>query len=96
MEANRFTYRGFENQTTTRVALNTVGFDDVYVMLLEWNDAGEANLHIFINPLVTWVWAGGAVYLFGMVVLFWPAPRIAPVTSRAPARREAYGETMAD
>ena len=96
MEARRFTYRGFENQTTTQVAINTVGFDDVYVMLLEWDDGGEAHLRIFINPLVNWIWAGGAVYLLGMFVLFLPAPAIAPVTVRATSRREALGESTAD
>ena len=54
--------------------VNTVGFDDVYVMLTEWDETGAANLHIFINPLVSWIWVGGLVYLFGMVVIFWPAP----------------------
>jgi cytochrome c-type biogenesis protein CcmF len=96
MEANRFTYDGFEDQTTTRVAINTVGFDDVYVMLLEWDDGGAAHLRIFVNPLVNWVWAGGAVYLLGMGVLFWPAPSVAPVTARSSVRKEAFGEATAD
>lgn len=94
--AKRFTYRGFEDQMTTQVAINTVGFDDVYIMLLEWGADSEAHLRIFVNPLVTWIWAGGAVYLFGMFVLFLPAPAIAPVTVRAASRRDALGEVSAD
>lgn len=94
--AKRFTYRGFEDQMTTQVAINTVGFDDVYIMLLEWGADSEAHLRIFVNPLVTWIWAGGAVYLLGMFVLFLPAPAIAPVTVRAASRREAIGEVSAD
>ena len=53
MGAQRFFYRGFEDQPTTRVAVTTVGFDDVYVMLLEWTEDQRANLRIFVNPLVT-------------------------------------------
>jgi cytochrome c-type biogenesis protein CcmF len=85
MEAKRFFYRGFEQQPTTKVAVNTVGFNDVYVMLIEWTDTGAAQLHVFVNPLVTWIWAGGAIYLLGMVAIFWPAPQPRRVTVTAPA-----------
>lgn len=93
MEAKRFFYRDFESQPTTRVAVNTVGFDDVYVMLTDWNDAGAASLHIFVNPLVPWIWVGGLIYLVGMVVVFWPAPvpQRAAVRSTVPEGRERYG-----
>jgi cytochrome c-type biogenesis protein CcmF len=95
IEAKRYFYNGFADQPTTQVAVNTVGFDDVYVMLTEWDESGAANLHIFINPLVPWVWAGGIVYLFGMVVIFWPAPVARRALAPAPARaREGVaGET---
>ncbi len=86
MGAHRYFYRGFEDQPTTRVAVTTVGFDDVYVMLLEWTDDERANIRIFVNPLITWIWAGGALYLFGMIVLAWPAPAVQPVRAAAPQR----------
>jgi cytochrome c-type biogenesis protein CcmF len=92
MGAHRYFYRGFEDQPTTRVAVTTVGFDDVYVMLLEWTDDQRANLRIFVNPLVSWIWAGGALYLFGMVVLAWPAPAVQPVRATAPQREGLLGE----
>jgi cytochrome c-type biogenesis protein CcmF len=86
IEARRHFYNGFENQPTTQVATETVGFDDVYVMLTDWDESGAANLRIFINPLVSWIWAGGVVYLFGMVVIFWPSPQVRRATVRVPAR----------
>ncbi|MGH6912643.1 MAG: cytochrome c-type biogenesis CcmF C-terminal domain-containing protein, partial [Geminicoccales bacterium] len=92
MGAKRFFYRGFEDQPTTRVAVNTIGFDDVYVMLLEWTDDQRANIRIFVNPLVPWIWAGGALYLFGMVVLVWPAPVVEPERAAAPERGRLLGE----
>jgi cytochrome c-type biogenesis protein CcmF len=93
MEAKRFFYRGYEQQPTTKVAVNTVGFDDVYVMLIEWTDTGAAQLHVFVNPLVTWIWAGGAIYLLGMVAIFWPAPQPRRVRVTAPAsdKGKAFG-----
>jgi len=97
MEAKRFFYRGFEDQPTTKVAVETVGFDDVYVMLLEWSDDQRANIRIFVNPLVTWIWAGGALYLFGMVVLALPAPVPRPVRATVPQRVGGLvGETAGD
>ena len=95
VEAKRFFYNGFTDQPTTQVAVNTVGVDDVYVMLTQWDENGAANLHIFINPLVSWIWAGGLVYLFGMVVIFWPAPEVrrAAVPAASRSRRGVAGET---
>jgi cytochrome c-type biogenesis protein CcmF len=94
IEARRFFYRNFEDQPTTSVGIETIRFDDVYVLLLEWSDADEAHLRIFINPMVNWIWAGGAVYLLGMVVLFWPPPRVARVPVPVPARQGGYREAV--
>ncbi|MEZ4572707.1 MAG: hypothetical protein R2849_20800 [Thermomicrobiales bacterium] len=51
---------GFEDQPTTRVAVTTVGFDDVYVMLLEWTDDQRANLRIW-EPACDLIWPAGAL-----------------------------------
>ncbi|HAX23534.1 MAG TPA: heme lyase CcmF/NrfE family subunit [Thermomicrobiales bacterium] len=95
IHAKRFFFDGFEQQPTTRVAVKTTGFDDVYVMLTEWNDGGAAGLHIFINPLVPWVWVGGLIYMMGMLIVFWPAPVPRRVAITAPARGKATGEATA-
>jgi cytochrome c-type biogenesis protein CcmF len=92
-EAHRYFYNGFEDQPTTRVGVVTVGFTDVYVMLTEWSETGTASLHIFINPLVTWIWAGGVVYLFGMFIIFWPAAQPRSLRATAPERSGAIGDT---
>lgn len=92
IHAKRFFYDGFEQQPTTRVAVKTTGFDDVYVMLTEWNDSGAAGLHIFVNPLVPWVWVGGLIYMLGMLIVFWPMPVARRVALTAPSRGKATGE----
>lgn len=55
-------------------------------MLTEWDDAGRASLHVFVNPLVSWIWGGGAVYLLGMVMLFWPPTSVQPMAVRSSVR----------
>ncbi|MFW6074229.1 MAG: heme lyase CcmF/NrfE family subunit [Chloroflexota bacterium] len=92
VNAQRFFYRGFEDQPTARAAVETVGFDDVYVMLLEWTDEDQANLRVFVNPLVSWIWAGGVVYLVGMAVLALPQPGAQTVRVQIPQRQEALGD----
>jgi cytochrome c-type biogenesis protein CcmF len=64
-------------------------------MLLEWSDAGDTHLRVFVNPLVPWIWGGGAVYLVGMFILFLPAPRPQPVSVRVPAREGRLSEPVA-
>ena len=33
---------------------------------------GVATVHVFINPLVSWIWFGGLLLLVGSVVAAWP------------------------
>jgi cytochrome c-type biogenesis protein CcmF len=52
----------------------------VWVNLARLTEAGGsapqvATLHIFVNPLVSWIWAGGLLFLLGAVVAAWPQPR---------------------
>ncbi len=95
IEAKRFFYRNFENQPTTVVATETVGFDDVYIMLTEWDDSGRASLHVFVNPLVSWIWGGGLVYLLGMVMVFWPPTSVQPMAVRSSVRSGSGNEIRA-
>ena len=40
----------------------TSAAEDFYVTLLAYDpDSGAITLRLFINPLVTWIWVGGAV-----------------------------------
>jgi cytochrome c biogenesis factor len=33
------------------------------------------SLAIFVNPLVSWIWAGGVLLLVGTLITMWPAPQ---------------------
>jgi cytochrome c-type biogenesis protein CcmF len=38
------------------------------------NDPPPANFRVNVNPLVTWIWVGGAIAVIGGLVAIWPAP----------------------
>jgi cytochrome c-type biogenesis protein CcmF len=37
-------------------------------------DPPAANFRVNVNPLVIWIWVGGAIAVVGAVVAVWPAP----------------------
>ncbi|MBW3612972.1 MAG: heme lyase CcmF/NrfE family subunit, partial [Chloroflexi bacterium] len=76
-------------------AVRTSLAEDLYVTLLA-SDAGNGvvTLHLFVNPLVVWIWIGGAVVGLGAAFAVWPErrPELAlaqrPVAARRPVRPE--------
>ncbi len=68
LEPSRATYAGLGGQALTHVAITTTPFADVYVVLAAANEDGSASFRVFVNPLVTWIWAGGAVIILGVVL----------------------------
>ena len=68
LEPGRATYAGLGGQALTHVAISTTPTADVYVVLVGTNPDGSATFRIFVNPLVTWIWAGGAVIILGVVL----------------------------
>jgi cytochrome c-type biogenesis protein CcmF len=80
LEPARATYAGLGGQSLTHVAITTTALADVYVVLAGTGDGGAASFRIFFNPLVSWIWAGGAVIILGVVLgnLGGGAPVVAP------------------
>jgi cytochrome c-type biogenesis protein CcmF len=68
LEPARATYAGLGGQSLTRVAINTTPVADVYVVLAGATEDGSASFSIFVNPLVSWIWAGGAIIIFGVLL----------------------------
>jgi cytochrome c-type biogenesis protein CcmF len=57
-------------------AVRTAAGEDLYVTLLAHDPAsGEVTLHVFVNPLVVWIWIGGAIVALGAVFAAWPERR---------------------
>jgi cytochrome c-type biogenesis protein CcmF len=87
-------FDNFPQQPSTKVGLRSTPFEDLYVVLGDWSGDGPAaqvSLAVFVNPLVSWIWAGGVLLLLGTLVTLWPAP--APSRQRVTARlpRNAVG-----
>jgi cytochrome c-type biogenesis protein CcmF len=68
LEPSRATYAGLGGQALTHVAISTTPLADVYVVLAGINADGSASLRVLVNPLVTWIWAGGAILILGVVL----------------------------
>jgi len=55
--------------------------EDLYVVLTAIENDGSATFKVYRNPLVNWIWIGGAVFVLGTLVVMWPHPE-----TRAAAR----------
>jgi cytochrome c-type biogenesis protein CcmF len=61
-------------QATSHVAIRTSPREDLYVVLAGQDpDSKKAIIQVFINPLVMWVWVGGAVFLLGTLLALVPS-----------------------
>jgi cytochrome c-type biogenesis protein CcmF len=76
--ALRTALRDYPNSSTaiaTPAVRSAVG-EDLYVTLLAYNPAtGSATLRVFVNPLVSWIWVGGAIVALGALFAIWPDRR---------------------
>ena len=84
LEPARATYAGLGGQSLTHVAISSSPIADVYVVLTGTAADGSASFRIFINPLVSWIWAGGAIIILGVLLgnLGERSPALEPVAAR--------------
>ena len=68
LQPARATYAGLGGQGLTHVAISTTPWADVYLVLAGTNDDGSASFRVIVNPLVTWIWAGGLVIIVGVAL----------------------------
>jgi cytochrome c-type biogenesis protein CcmF len=92
VESYRFFYRNFEDQPTAEMGVMTIGIDDIYIVLDRWEESGAVGLRVFINPMVSWIWIGGGVFVLGMLTLFWPDPKPSRSRATGPARKAVLRE----
>jgi len=67
-------YMNFE-QPVTEVAIRSTFIEDLYVILMGWDETGAVAYTFMVNPLVSWIWIGGFLFLVGGLVVFWPDRR---------------------
>ncbi len=94
IEPDQLVYVHWEKQPVTGVAIFTTSpwLDDVYVLLTGLDSTDQATFRIFINPLVSLIWVGGALFLSGAATLFWPQQRRRPLFRPARAGRPIASE----
>ncbi len=62
----------------TEVAIRSTLVEDLYVILVGWDEVGATAFKVLINPVIKWIWIGGAVLLLGGLVALWPERRRPP------------------
>jgi len=79
-------------QAGTRVAIRSTPLEDLYVVLSSVNNDGTASFVLFVNPLVTWIWTGAAILVYGVWLGSLGArPAVAMVAKRAVASSALAG-----
>jgi cytochrome c-type biogenesis protein CcmF len=77
-------YREFfvqQQQPMTIPDIHTEFGNELYVILAGWEGTGEtASFTAYINPLISWLWFGGIVFVVGTLVAAWPASDPTPRT----------------
>ena len=69
-----------EQQPASIPSIHSTLQEDLYVILTALEADGSATLKVYRNPLVNWIWIGGAVFVLGTLAVMWPHP----VRSAAP------------
>jgi cytochrome c-type biogenesis protein CcmF len=49
--------------------------EDLYITLTAIEADGSATFKVYCNPLVNWIWFGGAIIVLGSVAVMWPHPQ---------------------
>jgi len=68
----RIIYRNYNNQPASLISITTFGVTDLYVYLENWNGLSQADIRVFVNPLVPFVWYGALLMIIGGVFCWWP------------------------
>jgi cytochrome c-type biogenesis protein CcmF len=63
-----------EQQPASIPAIRSTLREDLYQLLTAVEADGSATLKIHRNPLVAWVWIGGATFVLGTLLVMWPHP----------------------
>ncbi|MFZ0747028.1 MAG: cytochrome c-type biogenesis CcmF C-terminal domain-containing protein [Terracidiphilus sp.] len=81
------------DQPQTMVAIHSVPSWDLYVVYEGTNpDTGQPIIKAFLNPLVSWIWAGVVFIVFGTFVALVPSLTPATAALRVPAKQTAPPE----
>ncbi len=68
-----------DGQPMTIPGVRTTLADDLYVVLVNWEDVStmQAPFKVYHNPLINWLWIGSLLFIFGYAVAVWPQKEVA-------------------
>ena len=89
LEPTRLFYKTSQ-QATAEIALRTRLNEDLYINYAA-RDGNKATLQAYVFPLVTWIWIGAIVLIFGTLVALVPSK-----VSRSYTRTEVVGTVKKD
>jgi cytochrome c-type biogenesis protein CcmF len=73
-----------QDQPQSEIGLRTSLSDDLYLVLTQMDSNSTVTMRAWVNPLVAWIWIGGAFMALGMLVI---------ISGRPPEQRRAAGRT---
>ena len=75
-----------QDQPSSEMAVRSTAAEDLYIILVGWEQDGSASLKVIINPLIVWLWIGWIVLIGGSVIALLPDPREERAMARIHAR----------
>lgn len=76
-----------QQQPQSEVGIRSTPVEDLYVVLTQMDEVGVATIRAWVNPLVMWIWIGGAVMIAGMIVIL--SAKSQDLTPRTPTATRA-------
>ena len=78
-----------QQQSQADIALRSTPSEDLYMALTSFNPvSGNLVIRTWVNPLVMWIWIGGAVMALGMLLILTGRPPEGPSDPVRPSRAE--------
>ncbi|MBM2824493.1 MAG: cytochrome c assembly protein [Dehalococcoidales bacterium] len=77
MVTEKYFHKNYE-QAVTEVAIRSTLVEDLYLIFVgedQGNVSGATAFKVLVNPMVAWIWLGGAVVILGGLIAFWPQRR---------------------
>ncbi len=75
LHSQKRTYSGGSQMPTTEAAIHPYRMGDIYLSLSEITPEGGAKVMAFWNPLIHWLWYGGGVMGFGVLMIIFMRKR---------------------
>ena len=82
-------------QPMTEVKIRSTLMEDLYVVLSAWDDQQRVTFHVFINPMVSWIWIGVAIMVLGGVFVLFPDKKLGPAVALRRTEQEEVRDEAA-